>query len=116
MSDDELETTKTLEKKQNTEEAPKDDDAGEDADADADNDESGKRKRKRKRKKKTNAASTDDNATTGDKTADPSIDKLNSNEHTVYLEGIPFVCTEDEVKQFFVSNGCEDVLQLRLPT
>jgi RNA recognition motif-containing protein len=114
MVDDELETTKNLEKKQIKEEEPKDGDAGEDADAD--NDESGKRKRKRKRKKKTNAAAIDENATTGDKAADPSIDKLNSNDHTVYLEGIPFVCTEDEVKQFFVSNGCEDVLQLRLPT
>mmetsp|Transcript_7677 Transcript_7677/g.11024 ORF Transcript_7677/g.11024 Transcript_7677/m.11024 type:complete len:316 (-) Transcript_7677:84-1031(-) len=41
--------------------------------------------------------------------------KLASLEHTVYVEGIPFDCTEDEVRDFFVSNGIDDILQLRLP-
>lgn len=80
--------------------------------------ESNKRKRKRKRKKKSsndaeNASATGE--TLGDSLAN-NQDKLNSLEHTVYVEGIPFTCTEDDVKEFFLSNGCEDVLQLRLPT
>jgi hypothetical protein len=36
-------------------------------------------------------------------------------EHTVYVEGIPFDCGEDDVKHFFVDNGIDDVIQLRLP-
>jgi nucleolin len=81
--------------------------------------ESNKRKRKRKRKKKS-IANDAENAGIAGGTAGGSMaknqDKLNSLEHTVYVEGIPFTCTEDEVKEFFISNGCEDVLQLRLPT
>jgi RNA recognition motif-containing protein len=80
--------------------------------------ESNKRKRKRKRKKK----SSTDQADSGDITGATSNsvakkeDKLSSLAYTVYVEGLPFACTEDEVKDFFVSNGCEDILQLRLPT
>ena len=43
------------------------------------------------------------------------IAKLGSMDHTVYVEGIPFDCSEDDVKQFFVDNGIDDVIQLRLP-
>lgn len=78
--------------------------------------ESSKRKRKRKRKKKNTNDSEQPNS--GGSVVDPdkNHDKLNSLEHTVYVEGIPFTCSQEEVKDFFVSNGCEDVLQLRLPT
>lgn len=69
-------------------------------------------KRKRKRKRKSKSASTE----TGDeKGSEESAIKLASLDHTVYVEGIPFECTEDEVKEFFVSHGIDDVLQLRLP-
>ncbi len=80
--------------------------------------EGSKRKRKRKRKKKSgNTAESSESSNNTDKTeCGGGLDKLNSLEHTVYVEGIPFVCTEDQVKDFFVSNGCEDVLQMRLPT
>lgn len=65
-----------------------------------------KRKRKRKRKKKDTSSSL-----SGD-----DVNKLDSLEHTVYVEGIPFHCTEQDVKDFFVQNGIEDIIQMRLPT
>jgi hypothetical protein len=74
-----------------------------------------KRKRKRKRKKKAAAAAdavAGDADTGGDLTTDQKMDSL---EHTVYVEGIPFDCSEDKVKNFFSENGCPDVIQLRLP-
>mmetsp|Transcript_9535 Transcript_9535/g.14733 ORF Transcript_9535/g.14733 Transcript_9535/m.14733 type:complete len:308 (+) Transcript_9535:54-977(+) len=65
-----------------------------------------KRKRKRKRKKK-NVEETDASAFEKD-------EKLNSIEHTIYVEGIPFDCTEEDVKDFFISNGCPDILEMRM--
>lgn len=41
--------------------------------------------------------------------------KLTSNDYTVYTEGLPYDCTEESVKDFFASNGCNDIMQLRLP-
>lgn len=77
-----------------------------------------KRKRKRKRKKKSTEEGGDDITSTGTGDASKKSEeknKLDSAEHTVFVEGIPFVATEDEVKEFFTSNGCSDILELRLP-
>ena len=74
-----------------------------------------KRKRKRNRKKK----STEDNIE-GDganKTPDAELAaKLQSVDHTVFIEGLPFTSTEDEIRSFFAEHDCNDILQLRLPT
>ena len=98
----------SLEKKEETGEQAE----GEDAEAEK----TTKRKRKRKRKKKSGDAPSDAANGNANANEEGGKDKLNSLEHTVFVEGIPFVCTEDEVKGFFVSNGCADVLQMRLPT
>ena len=114
MSDDEIEITKapTEEPTEDPEQTKDDDEAQED-------EPSSKRKRKRKRKKKANSNSEETaggDAATSTGTAPSAEDKLNSIDHTVYVEGIPFDCQEAEVKSFFIDNGCKDVLQLRLPT
>ncbi len=68
-----------------------------------------KRKRKRKRKATNEQGG-------GKEEADASREaKLASLDHTVYVEGIPFDCSEEDVKEFFSSHGCEDVIQMRLP-
>jgi nucleolin len=75
-----------------------------------------KLKRKRKRKRKSKQASVGGEGTasgTGDEKL--KTDKLTSLDLTAYIEGIPFDSTEEDVRDFFVSNGCEDILQLRLP-
>lgn len=98
-----------------------DQEEGDDADAGADGDDDNnegddeekqtKRKRKRRRKNKGDGSAKNSNDNDGGLGQE---EKLNSLDHTVYVEGIPFDCTEDEVKGFFLENGCEDVLQLRL--
>ncbi len=78
--------------------------------------EKSKRKRKRKRKKK--STDNDDNDESNNKNLNGGKnheEKVNSLEYTVYVEGIPFDCTEEDVKGFFVEHGCEDVIQMRLP-
>jgi len=69
-----------------------------------------KRKRKRNRKKKTDTTDAE-NAT------EPEADaaKLSSVEHTVFIEGLPFTSSEDQIRAFFTDLGCNDILQLRLP-
>lgn len=69
-----------------------------------------KRRRKRKRKKKKDDEKEDDN----NEEAQPQ--HTDSVEHTVYVEGIPFDATPDQVKEFFESNGISNVMELRLPT
>jgi len=78
-----------------------------------------KRKRKRKRKKKNSpteeTGDSDCNGVTS--TTDGVIsqeDKLSSLEYTVYVEGVRFDGSETDVKDFFVQNGCPDVLQMRM--
>ena len=112
FDDDDEQESNEVEKK----ELKKDKPLGTAGDADdADGEATTKRKRKRKRKKKSGDAS-GPTETNNAASSEMTSDKLNSLDHTVYVEGIPFVCSEDEVKKFFVSNGCEDVLQMRLPT
>ena len=74
-----------------------------------------KRKRKRNRKKK----STEDNIEGDGANKTPDADlaaKLQSVDHTVFIEGLPFTSTEDEIRSFFAEHDCNDILQLRLPT
>lgn len=86
-----------------------DDDDDGDGDGD-DNGEANKAKRKRKRKRKAKKDE-EDNTSPPD---DAEQQKMTSLDHTVYVEGIPFDCTEDDVKQWFVSHNCADILQMRL--
>lgn len=78
-----------------------------------DNEPGGKRKRKRKRKKKD---TTSTSVAQGNENSKEDVNKLDSLEHTVYVEGIPFNCSDQEVKDFFLQNGIEDIIQMRLPT
>ena len=71
-----------------------------------------KRKRKRKRKKKNNE-NADESGEVG--TSTDATNKADSVEHTVFVEGIPFVASEEQVKDFFTSNGITDIIEMRLP-
>lgn len=81
-----------------------------DEDQNDDDAQTGKRKRKRKRKKKTNESK-----------ADGSDDESDQPQHndsvdcTIYVEGIPFDSSDEALKEFFVSNGIEDIVEMRLP-
>mmetsp|Transcript_9486 Transcript_9486/g.11996 ORF Transcript_9486/g.11996 Transcript_9486/m.11996 type:complete len:345 (-) Transcript_9486:16-1050(-) len=103
------------EEKQEEKQENKEDDNNNNNNDDEDEDEEGasKRKRKRKRKKKNPANEKDEEG--GQDGEMKTEEKINSIVYTVFVEGIPFDCTEDEVKGFFVDNGCDDVLQMRLP-
>lgn len=69
-----------------------------------------KRKRKRKRKNKEIEA----NGSKPDQDSSTEA-KLASLDHTVFVEGIPFDCSEEDLKEFFVTHGCGDIIQMRLP-
>jgi nucleolin len=101
IAEEENEDVADDEPKQPTEDAEEADD-----DAPA----AGKRKRKRKRKNKTVEEVPDAITNT------PSTLLRDQVDHTVYVEGIPFESNADQVKEFFVSKGILDVLELRLPT
>ena len=106
----------TEERKKRSHEDENEEPALNDADADADVDidveidgDKPKRKRKRKRKNKENEGGESKSE------HDSTEAKLSSLHHTVYVEGIPFDCSEEDVKEFFISNGCDGIIQLRLP-
>jgi nucleolin len=82
----------------------------------------GKRKRKRKRK----AKQTDTEAEAGDAVGEVDntsadvlgkvdMTKTNQVDRTVFVEGIPYVCSEQDVRDFFIGHGVEDIEDLRLP-
>mmetsp|Transcript_26055 Transcript_26055/g.53744 ORF Transcript_26055/g.53744 Transcript_26055/m.53744 type:complete len:366 (+) Transcript_26055:100-1197(+) len=74
--------------------------------------------KKRKRKRKRNKKSTEDasgGTTAKDSAADSDVSKQVSAEYTVFIEGLPFTSTEDDIRAFFDSHGCQDILQMRLP-
>ncbi|KAL7538062.1 hypothetical protein ACHAXR_008274 [Thalassiosira sp. AJA248-18] len=73
-----------------------------------------KRKRKRNRKKKTSDSA--DGANNDSTPTDAEAAKLQSIEHTVFIEGLPFTSSEHAIRTFFAAHGCNDILQLRLPT
>ena len=85
-------------------------------DADDDEDVPKKRKRKRNRKKKNDDTPTADGVSTAATSDDATAAKLSSVEHTVFIEGLPFTSTEEQIRAFFTQHGCNDILQLRLPT
>ncbi|KAL7447251.1 hypothetical protein ACHAXM_011035 [Skeletonema potamos] len=86
--------------------------AGNDDD-DEDGEEKKKRKRKRNRKKKSDTTDAENGNEPHSNEADAS--KLSSVEHTVFIEGLPFTSSEEEIRGFFTGLGCNDILQLRLP-
>lgn len=68
-----------------------------------------KRKRKRKRKKK----KTSDDVSEQEEKVEGGIA---SNDYTVYIEGLPFDSTEEQIKDFFEKNaGITDIVEMRLP-
>ena len=72
-----------------------------------------KRKRKRKRKRKAGAS---DNAE-GEEETIPATEQTDLSTHTVFVEGIPFDASVDDVKHFFLQSLQDsDILELRLPT
>ena len=82
-------------------------------------------KKRRKRKRKKTAAEEGANATEGGSGAAEADTSLQSvpesaaafvNDRTVYIEGIPFTCTEDDVRSFFQSVKSGSITSLRLPT
>ena len=74
-----------------------------------------KRKRKRNRKKKNDDTPAADGVSTVT-SDDATAAKLSSVEHTVFIEGLPFTSNEEQIRAFFTQYGCNDILQLRLPT
>lgn len=82
--------------------------------AELEGEKSGGSKRKRKRKRKKKAAEEPEEEQEENDEEQPQTH--NSVVCTVYVEGIPFDATPDQVKEFFASNGVEDVVELRLPT
>jgi nucleolin len=77
------------------------------------------KRRKRKKKQKTTSKTPNTSDTPiQTNTMEPVLsdaEKMNHVEYTIYVEGLPFDCTDEEVQEFFISHGCSDVLQLRLP-
>lgn len=74
-----------------------------------------KRKRKRKRKKKSSSAEDGDDGALKSESLEEEKKIVETVEHTVYVEGIPFDSSEQDVKDFFISQGCKDVCDMRLP-
>ncbi|KAG7351674.1 RNA-binding region RNP-1 containing protein [Nitzschia inconspicua] len=78
--------------------------------------ETGKKKRKRKRKRKTASAATEDDGE-GDNTADSTVSPQDAVSNTVFVEGIPFDATRDDLEGFFLSKlKADDIVEMRLPT
>lgn len=100
-------------------------DAAEENEAEIEHDEDetkGKRKRKRKRKAKQTDAATPASDGTGevdntgaDVLGKVDMTKTNQVDRTVFVEGIPYVCSEQDVRDFFIGHGVEDIEDLRLP-
>jgi nucleolin len=84
----------------------------------------GKKKRKRKRKRKTETNNDDDNDAANDDADDgngagSTFDVSAMVLDTIFVEGIPFDASPDNVRAFFVEDhgiDSRDVLELRLPT
>ncbi len=78
-----------------------------------------RKRRKRTRKKKSGNESTPDGGNcpiTKGVTPQQHQQLANSVEHTVFVEGLPFTSTESDVRFFFTTHDCHDIVQLRLPT
>lgn len=87
--------------------------------------ESKKRKRKRNRKKKSGGGGDDDgDGAASSSSADPSADAVDARRraelassvgHTVFVEGLPFASTPEQLRHFFEVHGISDVVDMRLP-
>jgi nucleolin len=73
-----------------------------------------RKKRKRTRKKKSTTEDGPDNKVVTTQQQQQQL--ANSVEHTVFIEGLPFTSTESDVRFFFTTHECHDIVQLRLPT
>jgi nucleolin len=113
--------TKEQEKDETT---PRETEEKDDAEIEHDGEDETKGKRKRKRKRK--AKQTDDTTTEGDAVGEVDntsadvlgkvdMTKTNQVDRTVFVEGIPYVCSEQDVRDFFIGHGVEDIEDLRLP-
>ena len=106
MSDDDEESTHGDDAEKPT--------TNESATAAADDD---KKRRKRKRKRKP-AAATDDNSEEAAE-QDAEAAKEREVDRTVFVEGIPYDCTRDDVSQFFLQHletSADSLTDIRLPT
>eukprot|EP00804_Cyclotella_cryptica_P004905 CCRYP_004957-RA/>CCRYP_004957-RA protein AED:0.22 eAED:0.22 QI:106/1/1/1/0.5/0.4/5/4240/351 len=99
--------------KVNSEENDNDDDADDDA---ADDEPSRKRKRKRKRKNKATTSDPVQPNNNPNQDTLPNNANTDSTSHTVFIEGLPFTSTVDDVRSFFEEHGCTDIVEMRLPT
>jgi nucleolin len=87
--------------------------------------ESKKRKRKRNRKKKSGGGGDDDgDGAASSSSANPSADAVDAGRraelassvgHTVFVEGLPFASTPEQLRHFFEVHGISDVVDMRLP-
>jgi nucleolin len=114
-------TKETMTKKGTNDDDDADNDDDDDDDAQTDEPTKGKRKRKRKRKTKSAEDEEKEKATgnnAGTSNSQPSSDLLRetSVDRTVYIEGLPFEATPDQLKEFFGTHEITDVLEMRLPT
>jgi nucleolin len=92
---------------------PKNNDAADDNNDDAAEEDEPTKKRKRKRNRKSKSATSDDKP---DNTTPSSSSTTDTTTHTVFIEGLPFTSTPSDVRTFFETHGCSDILEMRLPT
>ena len=79
--------------------------------------ESNKRKRRKRTRKKKSGNDTNTEDGINNKDSSQQQQQLTNNvEHTVFIEGLPFTSTESDVRFFFTTHDCHDIVQLRLPT
>jgi len=101
--------SKDVEKSHGEEEEQQKEENEEEEETQNDNDKV-KGKRKRKRKQKQSSTSTNTATTTANNNAAPELQR------TLYMEGLPFDCSVENVRQFFSeTHGCTDIEDLRLP-
>lgn len=74
-----------------------------------------KSRRKRKRKRKKQEQSEEDKEKEGNGNVVEVDDKTAQVDRTVFVEGIPYTCSDKDVREFFVSHGLENFEDVRLP-
>jgi nucleolin len=78
--------------------------------------EKGRRKRKRKRKAKQAETNGDSKEAVDESNVENKDNtKASQVERTVFVEGIPYVCSEHDVRKFFLDHGLPDIEDIRLP-
>ena len=56
----------------------------------------------------------DNSSKSGDEVNNNILDILPEDERTIYVEGISYNASKDDLQTFFTTNGC-DVLSIRMP-